>query len=204
MTDETSKNLTREEWLNDAANLIYDYFLQDVCENRHKPVIKFSFTAPSKKGRVLGLTYAKEDTNANVNEIFISAHVKDAEQAILVLTHELIHALDNCESHHRGYFARVAKRVGFLTPLTKLNPSDDLKDLAQLIADDLPPLPNDGIKTGHEKTQKNRNLSCTCTGCEYKFRTTKKWIVELYKNIDNAICPLCFSQIQLPDINLDD
>ena len=47
-----------------------------------------------------------------VHIVRLSSALADAEQAAAVLTHELLHAIDNCQSNHGGRWAALAQLLG--------------------------------------------------------------------------------------------
>jgi len=191
----TNQTINREQWLTSAAELITaELFTQhtDIA----KPAYRVSYGWPmgstnGKHRTVLGQCFPRSWSAAQVNEIFITPKIdgSDTKTVLLTLIHELCHAYDDCQSGHKGNFAHLAKALGFLPPLTKLeNYSTELVEYVEEIADILGPLPHDALNTTKQKKQSSRQLKVYCTndGCTFKFRASQAMIDSM--NYRTCLC----------------
>jgi len=62
--------------------------------------------------RVIGQCWSTQSSSAGVNEIFISPKLADPVEVLDTLTHELVHAVDNCKHKHGKEFKAIAKKIG--------------------------------------------------------------------------------------------
>lgn len=182
--DETVE--TREAWLNRAAAQISDRVLYEY----DVPALRVSVGWPggrSNRNRTIGQCWSRGASEDGVNEIFISPMrgAADTLDVLGTLAHEMIHAIDDCESNHRGEFARMAKAVGFGPKLTQSGyRSEELNALLGEIAEFVGPFPHAALNTvggGSEtpKKQTTRMLKVQCineTG--YIIRMTQSQIDE--------------------------
>ncbi len=173
--------MNREQWLTENATLI----TADIAElfNLEQPKIRVGCSIPfgyRENKKVLGQCWATSRSADAHNEIFISPAIDDGVQALAILTHELIHAFDDCKSGHKGAFKRIALEYGFKPPLTKLNPNDLSESLTPELLEGLQalaaeqPYPHASLDMSQRKKQTTRNLKVECTTCKWSFRTSKK------------------------------
>jgi hypothetical protein len=175
---------TREAWLIRAAERLAE-LLGAVGEEM--PPIRVSVGWPGgrgKKSNVVGQCWPTSLAEDGVAQIFMSP-VRGEDKTVDVLgtlLHEMIHAVDDCESGHRGNFARIAKAVGFVPKLTSAdNRNDDLNAKLAEIAKDLDVFPHAALtstsrRAAGEKGQTTRMLKVVCPADDYTLRTTQKWI----------------------------
>ena len=175
---------TREAWLIAAAEAL-SVLLQDA--DIEMVPIRVSVGWPGgkgKKGNVVGQCWASTACDDGVAQIFMSpVRGEDDTQHVLgTLLHEMIHAVDDCQSGHRGNFMRIAKKVGFVSKFTSAdNRTDELSAQLDDIAGRLGPFPHAAIKLGvrgseEPKKQGTRMLKVVCPSDGYTLRTTQKWI----------------------------
>lgn len=181
MTEET-----REAWLGRAAKELAETLF--VEEN--VPPLRISVGWPggrSNRERTIGQCWSTRSSADGVNQIFLSpVRGEDDTQHVLgTLAHEMIHAIDDCESGHRGNFARIARAAGFLPKLTSSdNRSDDLNAVLDEIAEKVGPFPHAAITTtgkaaDQPKKQTTRMIKVACPEDGYTARTTRKWLDDL-------------------------
>lgn len=190
--------LTREEWLTEASYFIIDDIMSDFLpEDFEPPKIRISVGFLSNKAtKAIAVCYKKEASTDGTNEIFVTPTMDDTLQILGALTHELIHAMDNCESGHQHFFAKLARQVGLEGKLTATYAGEQLTAKLQDIIDTLGNIPHSKLDlTIAKKKQTTRMVKVTCNRCDFTFRTTKKHI----ENIDSAhtTCPACMSYATL-------
>lgn len=209
-----TQSITREEWLNTAVEALRplfaeakDVFLGDARDpknERNLPAVRVSVGWPSKGGlangkRVIGQCWASRVAGDGVPQIFISPMLGGSpyEDMLLlsVLVHELIHAWDDCESGHRGRFARTARALGLVGKLTQTNPGDELVQRLTEIQREIGAYPHSALKPAEmekqEPKQGTRMLKLECPEDGYIVRTTQKWL-----DVGTPSCP-CGSQMEL-------
>lgn len=174
---------TREAWLGAAARHIADKILfeEDVPELR----ISVGFPGGrANRQKTIGQCWATRASEDGVNQIFMSPirGESDTQNVLATLVHEMIHAIDDCESGHRGNFARIAKQVGFIPKLTSSdNRNDDLNSLLSEVAEVVGPFPHATLSVmtraaDEPKKQGTRQLKVVCPVDGYIVRTTRKWL----------------------------
>lgn len=200
----TTSYSTREEWLTAAIAHLADMFAE-IGET--VPAVRVSVGWPGGRGNknsTIGQCWSAEASKDKKAQLFISPVLDDAERVLDVLAHELIHAIDNLESGHRGRFAKIAKAIGLEGPMTATHAGDVLKiklaAISLVLGDyphaaisligNVPLVPGQPVpvppRTSGPKTQTTRMLKVECAeGSGYKVRMTRTWLEEL----GAPICP---------------
>lgn len=175
---------TREEWLVAAVAALAPIFDE---AGESIPAVKVSVGWPGGRGRknsVIGQCWHKDAAADSVAQIFVSPVLDDAARVLDVLAHEVIHAIDENASGHRGRFARIAKAIGLTGKMTATVAGEDLKARLDEIAADLGDYPhaallNPGEGADGPKKQGTRMLKVECaSGSGYKARMTRSWLDE--------------------------
>ena len=181
--------LDREAWLTEAAGLILDELIAPHCELPTRPY-RISVGFPSGKvSRVVAQCWVSAASADGTNEIFVSPTVDDSLEVLAAVVHELVHYTDDCQSGHKGHFARVARQVGLVGRLTATTAGDGLVRSLQQYVDLLGQIPHAKItpsKSGIKK-QGTRMIKVACTGCYFSFRATQKNIDKIRRHD----CPAC-------------
>lgn len=177
---------TREQWLEAAVRRLSRLF-KDI--NIEVPDVRVSVGWPSKGGLsntnpTIGQCWKGSVATDGVPQIFISPTLGEVTLNVLAtLVHEMIHAYDDCESGHKGEFARVARLIGLEGKLTATSVSAD-SDLGlrlQGVIKDLGEFPHAALVAS--EMQKQRKPQATrmlkigpreC--CGFIARTTAKWL----------------------------
>ncbi|MFI7069515.1 hypothetical protein [Micromonospora sediminicola] len=180
---------TREAWLVGAVDALRPLFAE-VGET--VPAVRVSVGWPGGKGKkntVIGQCWASWTAADKVSQLFVSPVLDDAVRVLDVLAHELVHAVDDCASGHKGRFAKIAKGIGLTGKMTATVAGEELKARLAEIADKLGPYPHAKLSTpaagAGEKPQTNRQLKVECPESGYIARTTKKWLEE----VGAPLCP---------------
>jgi hypothetical protein len=171
---DTPKYATREQWLV-AAVAELDAV---VFTPHHYPVpaVKVSCSWPgggSARKRI-GECWPTSYSAAGVNEIFISPRIADPVAALDILTHELVHAVDDCQHGHKGAFIRIGKQVGLQGKPTSMSAGEGLRSVLQDIARSLGTYPHATLDLSARKQQKNRHLKYECPECAAVWRMSSK------------------------------
>ncbi|CCQ44630.1 putative uncharacterized protein [Pseudarthrobacter siccitolerans] len=186
----TAKFQTREEWLVAAVAALTPLF-EELGEK--VPTVRVSVGWPGGNGRknsVIGQCWATGASADKVAQLFISPVLDDAVRVLDVLTHELVHAVDDCQSGHKGRFAKIAKALGLEGKMTATVAGDDLKAKLEEIVEELGEYPHAALANAQgadgPKKQTTRMMKVECAeGSGYKARMTRQWLEEF----GAPICP---------------
>jgi hypothetical protein len=184
---------TREDYLTEAANLLLDDLLMPICEvmgyDYQRPPFRISVGFPpgarGSKSRASAVCYPRSVSSDGVNEIFVTPEQDDPIKVLGDVAHELIHAIDDCKSGHRNFFAAVARSVGLEGKLTATVPGPELAAaLAEYVAL-LGAYPHHKMDVTQIPKGGTRQLKVECLGCGMIFRTSRKWMDSV------RACPCC-------------
>jgi hypothetical protein len=111
------KHKYAEAWLDEACQLISEGFKQRGYEVPKVRVL-FGFTTSGHDNRKsignhLGECLSKKWTEDETIVITVTPLAERTIDALSVLAHELVHAIDNCQNDHGGDFLNLAKALGF-------------------------------------------------------------------------------------------
>lgn len=178
-----TKFATREEWLIAAIEELNEHvFLPHELD---LPAYRVSVGWPGGRGKktnTVGQCWNSSSTEDGTPAIFISPKVKNPIEVLSILVHEVIHAIDDCASGHRGAFLKMFRKVGMVGKATQSQAGDELLLTLSKIEDRLGKYPHSAMKnpsagTG-EKKQGTRMLKVMCADedCGYSLRTTRQWL----------------------------
>ncbi len=112
-----SKTFNRETYLHSAVSEIRPLFKSAGYRLPTKIHVSVGW-AGGISGRIArGQCWARSGSSDRKNHLFIAPTVEDTQEVLTVLTHELVHAYDDCQNGHRKEFTRVAKDVGLIGPV---------------------------------------------------------------------------------------
>lgn len=191
------KALTREEWLQAGINGLAEMFAE-IGETIPEVYVSVGFPKGAGKGKAIGVCHPSVLSGDEKAHIFIHPSLTDSARVLDVLAHELIHALDNCESGHKGRFAKVAKAFGLEGKMTATVAGEELKGRLNALIEELGEYPHALLKESGKK-QSTRMIKCECDDCGYIVRTSQKWIDEM----GAPICPCQMGIIEdggMPDV----
>src|SRR5690349_18876077 len=143
---------TREQWLEAAVTALRPLLAEVDAEVGE---VRVSVGWPSKggtrsKGKVIGQCWKGSVAIDGNPQIFISPILRPTSpiEVLGVLLHEMIHAWDDCESGHKGAFAKTAKAVGLKGKMTATVVEEDSDLHARLltILRDLGTYPHSGLQ----------------------------------------------------------
>lgn len=130
-------SLTREDWLHRAIDEVRPIFAQLGYEVPAKIHVSVGFGNGGGKyesKNVLGVCWHSAHSEDGANHIFVSPTIGDTTAVVLVLLHELGHAIDNNTHGHRGPFREMMEKLGFEAPFTELHPDVVISGIAMQIA----------------------------------------------------------------------
>ncbi len=185
----TVKHETREQWLAAAVTLLQDWVFSP--EDIKLPPVRVSVGWPSQGGtraigKVIGQCWVKRVSADEVAQLFISPILGEVlEDVLATLVHELIHAVDDCESGHKGDFRKMAKAVGLEGKMTATHAGKTLSHTLFDIVEELGLYPHAPLvfeeveKERKKKKQSTRQLKIECPNDGYTARTTRKWLDDM-------------------------
>jgi len=186
------KTLTREEWLQASINGLKELFTE-IGEDVPDVYVSVGYPKGARgKGKAIGQCHPAVLSGDDKAHIFIHPCLTDSVKVLAVLAHELIHAIDNCESGHKGRFARVAKAFGLEGKMTETTPSATLVERLNTLVTLLGEYPHALLKESGKK-QSTRMIKCECYSCGYIARTSSKWI----EQAGAPICPCGYGQMDI-------
>lgn len=168
--------VNREQWLQNAVKALRPVFAEAGID---LPEVHVSCGFP--KGnvkKVIGqcwTTGASEDGKAH---LFITPFLNDSVRVLDVLVHELIHAVDDCQSGHKGEFVRMAKALGLEGKPTATVAGETLRATLEGLVEVLGAYPHSALSDAVSpvKKQTTRMLKVECPEDGYTIRTTAKWL----------------------------
>lgn len=169
--------MTREEWLNAALTALRPWFKDRADATIPTDTrVSVGFPGGGSARKRIGECWARKVSKDGVNEIFISPVLQDPVRMLDVLVHEIVHAVDDCVSGHKGEFKRIAKDVGLEGKMTATHAGEELKQELARIIQTLPALTHGALDLSTRKKQPTRLVKLECDCCGMLLRTTAKWI----------------------------
>lgn len=184
------KSETRESWMLASCDWLLDHVIMPVVTDHKKPEIKVSIGFPFRSSKAIGQCFTKSSSKGGFNEIFIHPRLNDTARILDILAHELIHAVDNCESGHRNFFAKTARAIGLEGKFTATTAGAELLERLNTLKDIVGDIPHQGLSTGKSpvKKQTTRMKKLKCGNCGFTARTSQKWLDMLE---EKSTCPIC-------------
>jgi hypothetical protein len=178
------REIIREQWLMQAVDHLLPLFER---AGYSVPNVKVSIGFPStgSKGRHLGQCWSTKWAVDGVNQIFIAPHLPTPLDVLDTLVHELVHAVDNCESGHGEKFKKIAIDVGLKGPMRSAGAGEWLKQDLIKIAEKLGTFPHGRLSLPIPTAQKApKRPGAKCAKCGYE-------VVMLRKHLELGppICP---------------
>jgi len=176
--------VNREQWLMKAVEHIVPIFER---AGYAVPVVKVSVGFPSTggKGRHLGQCWSSKAAEDGINQIFIAPHLHTPFDFLDTLVHELVHAVDNCESGHGEGFKRIALDVGLKGPMRSAGAGEWLKKDLLAIVERLGEFPHGRLSLPVRMSQKAaKRPGAKCAKCGYEVVMLRKHLL-----LGPPICP---------------
>lgn len=179
---------TREQWLDEAVGELRPLFKAAGFDVPRKVRVSVGWPGGKNPLKVIGQCWASSTAGDGSANIYISPLLEKPDVVLSTLVHELVHAVDDCKSQHKGAFIRIAKSVGLTGKWTATVAGPDLEARLKDTAKVLGKYPHSAVTPAtKEVKQTTRMLKLECGQTGYLVRTTRKWIDEL----GCPICPCC-------------
>ena len=180
--------LTREAWLLFAINHLAPIFSE---AGYTVPRVRVSCAVPatSKRGNAVGQCRPTSRSADQVNEIYISPVHADPIEVLDTLTHELVHAVDDCKNRHGAEFKKIALAVGLQGKMREASAGPQLKarleKIAAVLVSEIGPYPHAKLMVGgaiYEQARKPARAECP--HCKFKISMLRQ-----YLDVGPPICP---------------
>ena len=179
--------INREEWLTRAVGLLAEQVFAPVGLTLPPVRVSCSWPGGGSANKRIGECWTRASSAGAVNEIFISPRIAEPVAALDILTHELIHAIDDCKSGHKAPFTRLARTVGLEGKPTATHAGKALLAQLEAISAALGAYPHDRLQgAGGRTKQTTRMLKWQCDECNSIWRMAKLYTAQQ--------CPCCGSE----------
>ena len=176
--------IIREQWLMQAVEHLAPLFER---AGYAVPILRVSIGFPStgSKGRHLGQCWSTKSAVDGVNQIYIAPHLPTPLDVLDTLVHELVHAVDDCQSGHGENFKKIALDVGLKGPMRSAGAGDWLKrDLIQIV-ESLGSFPHGRLSLPIRTMQKDpKRPGAKCAKCGYEIVMIKRHLL-----LGPPLCP---------------
>ena len=176
--------INREQWLMQAVDHLVPIFERS---GYSVPTVKVSVGFPSTgaKGRHLGQCWSTKSAVDGINQIFIAPHLQTPFDFLDTLVHELVHAVDDCQSGHGENFKKIALDVGLKGPMRSAGAGDWLKQDLMRISEKLGGFPHGRLSLPVRTMQKApKRPGAKCGRCGYEVVILRRFL-----HLGPPICP---------------
>jgi hypothetical protein len=175
MNKATTNYPTRESWLQAAvthlrAIFAANKFLVPDCQ------VSCGFTSTGVRSGHIGQCWSKKSAANEVNQIYISPTLSSAFEVIDTLTHELVHAVDDCQHKHGKEFKKIALKMGLQGPMRSAGAGPELKAKLNALLEQLGPYPHGHLKVSMQKAPRVNRPRARCAQCGYQVPMLKKYL----------------------------
>lgn len=191
-----SNDLNREAWLTKSVGLMRTRLF---AEHGFKVPDKVRVSVGFPKGGrgLIGQCWQPGASADGTAEVFVHPEIEDPIRVLDIVSHELVHTINHAadQSGHGKPFRVIAEAIGLEGKMTATVASSGLVAVLKDYAGILGPYPHRSLipGTGGPKKQGTRMLALICPRCEYKVRTTQKWV-----DVGMPACP-CGEEMILED-----
>jgi len=180
--------LTREAWLLFAVSHIAPIF-NEAGYTVPRVRVACAIPATSKRGSAVGQCWPTTRSEDLVNEIYISPVHSDPVEVLDTLTHELVHAVDDCQHRHGKEFKVIALAVGLQGKMREASAGPQLRlrlqSIATVMTTELGPYPHAKLTVGGAMYESSRKPArAECPRCRFKVSMLRNHL-----KIGPPICP---------------
>jgi hypothetical protein len=138
--------------------------------------VSCGFTSTGVRSGHIGQCWSKKSAANEVNQIFISPTLSSAFEVIDTLTHELVHAVDDCQHKHGKEFKKIALKMGLKGPMRSAGAGPELKAKLNALLEQLGPYPHGHLKVSMQKAPRVNRPRARCAQCGYQVPMLKKYL----------------------------
>lgn len=191
---------TGQGWLQVAAKLLHKHVFLKAGYSMPNIVTTFGFPssqAVSLVRRTAGQCWESSVSENGVNFICISPLIKTDVERLDILAHEMVHAVDDCKSGHRGNFVKICKAVGLTKGKpTRASAGAALMHIIEQICLELGPCPFTALNyTPRVRKAVKPIHKLECPQCQFTCRTSEG-------NVEMGL-PTCACGTKLIDLSAD-
>ena len=152
--------------------------------------------ARPSKVQTIGQCFSRSASDGGINEILITPLLNNSISVLETLTHELVHAIDDCQHGHKAPFKRIAEAVGLEGKMTNTIAGEELTEKIKAIVKKLGRYPHKKLNLSGKK-QTTRNLPILCTNYDFHGmngqpqRTTHKMVDNSPLPVEKWFCNGC-------------
>ena len=179
----SKQSKTRETWLQEATQLLVPLFA-DKGYTVPEVAVSCGFTSSGKRSAHVGECWSSSASKEKINQIFISPVLEDPVEVLDTLTHELVHAVDNCKHRHGPEFKEIALGIGLEGKMREASAGGELKQKLQTIARKLGRYPHTKLRVPVSMVIRPPRPKAKCSKCGYEVTPLKKWC-----HLGPPICP---------------
>ncbi|MBU3694677.1 MAG: SprT family zinc-dependent metalloprotease [Rhodocyclaceae bacterium] len=175
---------TREAWLLAGVERIKPIF---EARGHVVPPVRVSvgWSGSGQRALVAGECWPTARSADGINQIFIVPALDNAVQVLDVLTHELVHAVDDCVHSHGREFKAIALSVGLVGPrMRSASAGPALKARLTAIAAELGTWPHGALSRRAPRASNPNPPRAQCPQCDYRLAIPKKFL-----HLGPPICP---------------
>lgn len=191
---ETTEKITREHWLEKAVDLLKE----GVFKKYDVPTVRVSVGWPRRaREATIGQCFVSKVSEDKSSQVFISPVLADPIKVLETLAHEIVHAVDDCESGHRARFKTIAREIGLEGKLTATHAGDALRETLVELSEELGEYPHAKISIeDRPKVQKTYMLKVACVkDDEFFVRMTQSKL----DDFGFPICPCHKEEMELSE-----
>lgn len=179
----TGPAYTREFWLQTAVDLL-DHLVFSPANYPLPPVnVTLGFPSKNPLGKVMravGECWHSSASSDGVNQIFISPTLTNAMDFLDTLVHELVHAIDDCRSGHKGKFQTICNAIGLTEErAASASAGTALFHTIEKISRDIGPYPFVTLSyTPKPPRRSGLPMMLVCPRCEFRCRAAQYQIIK--------------------------
>jgi hypothetical protein len=189
----------REAWLEALVEAMKPEFAVRGCPITRPIKVSIGFTSKGARSKAIGECWNSEASGDGANQIFISPYIEDVVKLAGILTHEMIHAWDDCKNAHKAPFKRGQKAMGLEGKATECVDGAQWREWALPLIEGVGPMPHASLtRLPTKKKQTTRMLKVQCPCCEFTFRAAKTSLEAACVD-GKLVCPspACATDIEL-------